>query len=89
MPRYFFHVYDELVMRDDEGIELPDVEGARAAALAGARAMMCDEVRKGRLSLHHRIEVEDEQGKAILSLPFDDAVTIETGDRNLVWFRGT
>jgi hypothetical protein len=78
MPRFFFHVYDDVVLKDDEGIELADAELARAAALAGARAMMCDQVKEGRLSLHHRIEVEDERGEAILTLAFEDAVRIET-----------
>jgi hypothetical protein len=78
VPRYFFHVYDDLILRDEEGIELADAQGAHAAALAGARAMMCDQLTKGRLSLHHRIEVEDEWGAAILILPFGDAIRIET-----------
>ena len=80
MPRYFFHVYDDVVLRDDEGIELADSEAARAEALAGARALICDQVRKGRLSLHHRIEVEDDRGRAVLTLPFDEAVRIETAE---------
>ena len=77
MPRYFFHVYDDLVLMDDDGIELADSEAARVAALAGARAMMCDQLSNGRLSLHHRIEVVDEGGGTILTLPFAEAVTIE------------
>ncbi|HEU0134705.1 MAG TPA: hypothetical protein VFR28_07765 [Allosphingosinicella sp.] len=79
MPRFFFHVFDDLESRDDEGIDLPDSEAARGAALAGARAMMCDQVAKGRLSLHHRIEVEDQEGAVILTLPFRDAVEVEVG----------
>jgi hypothetical protein len=78
VPRYFFHVYDDLDLRDEEGIELADVESARAAALAGARAMMCDQVMKGRLSLDHRIEIETETGEPVLTLPFGEAVKIET-----------
>ncbi|MEA3066496.1 MAG: hypothetical protein QOJ27_2957 [Sphingomonadales bacterium] len=77
MPRYFFHVFEDALMLDDEGIDLADAEAARAAALAGARSMMCDEVRSGRLTLHHRVDVEDENGAPILSLAFGDAVTIE------------
>jgi hypothetical protein len=80
VPRYFFHIFDDVVLMDDEGIELPDAEAARAEALAGAREMMCDQVRNGRLSLHHRIEVEDDRGQAVLTLPFDEAVRIETGE---------
>ncbi|HLL30180.1 MAG TPA: hypothetical protein VK403_04210 [Allosphingosinicella sp.] len=78
MPRFFFHIYDDAVVMDEDGIELADAQAARAAALAGARAMMCDQLMNGRLSLHHRIEVEDEGGGAVLTLAFGDAVEIET-----------
>jgi hypothetical protein len=77
VPRYFFHVYDDIVMLDDEGMELADAEAARAAALAGAREMMCDQIRHGRLALGHHIEVEDEAGSPVFSLSFADAVRVE------------
>lgn len=89
MPRYFFHVYDDLIIRDQDGIDFADAEAACAAALAGAREMMCDQLMKGRLCLYHCIEVEDEGGKTILTLPFGEAVRIETAKPDLVWFRGT
>ena len=77
MPRYFFHIYDDIVMKDDEGLELADAEAARDQALKGAREMMCEQMRQGRLSLHHRIEIEDEAGAIVLRLGFGEAVTIE------------
>ena len=76
MPRFFFHVYDDVVALDDEGIELPDAEAARRAALDGARALAADQVRKGRLDLRHRIEVVDESGARVLSVTFDEAVRV-------------
>ena len=78
MPRYFFHIYDDVIVHDDEGMELADVAAARREAVAGIREMMCDQVRKGRLVLHHRIEVEDAGGAPVLILAFADAVTIES-----------
>ena len=78
MPRFYFNVYDDAFLRDDEGIDLADAAAARAAALAGARAMICDQVEKGRLNLHYRIEVECERGDAIHTLLFGDAIEIET-----------
>lgn len=77
MPRYFFHVYDDAVLHDEDGLVLADAEAARKQALAAARAMICDQVRNGRLALHHRIEVEDERGEPVLALAFADAVKIE------------
>jgi hypothetical protein len=76
VSRFYFHIYDEIVVRDDEGLDLPDVAGARATALAGARALMCDQLKDGRLNLDHRIEVEDEAGKPVLTLLFADAIEI-------------
>lgn len=78
MPRYYFHIYDDAAFRDEDGIELAGPEAARAAAMAGARALMCDQLKAGRLNLTHRIEVEDEGGEAVLILPFGEAVEIET-----------
>ncbi|MGZ8285843.1 MAG: DUF6894 family protein [Allosphingosinicella sp.] len=78
MPLFFFHIHDDFEFTDEQGIDMADAASARVAALAGARGMMSEQVKKGRLSLHHRIEVEDEDGDAILSLPFGDAVVIET-----------
>ena len=77
MPRFFFHVYDEAVTIDEIGVELPDVAAARAAALEGARAILGSELVEGHLDLSHRIEVEDEARRPVLTLPFSAAVEIE------------
>lgn len=77
MPRFFFNVYDDAFLRDEAGMDFADAAAARTAALAGVRAMICDQVEKGRLNLHYRIEVECEQGDVILTLPFGDSVEIE------------
>lgn len=77
VPRFFFHLYDDIVVRDEEGQELPDAEAARSRALLSAREMACAEVLKGHLGLNHRVEVEDESGALIASLLFRDVVDIE------------
>lgn len=77
MPKFFFHIHDDVVIRDDEGLELPDTDAARAEAVRGIRAMICDQVMKGRLALHHRVNVEDEAGAPVLALAFEDAVRME------------
>lgn len=77
MPIFFFHIYDDYEFTDEQGIDMADAATARVAALAGARGMMSEQVKRGRLSLHHRIEVEDERGHNVLTLPFADAVVID------------
>jgi len=77
MPRFYFHVHDDLLVLDEEGVELADLEAARLQAVAGIHAMMCDQLTHGRLVLHHHLVVEDEQGVEVLNLAFGDTVAIE------------
>lgn len=76
MSRYFFHLYDDLVVLDEEGTELPDDLAAHEHALRCAREMACAEIKSGKLSLGHRIEVADEQGETVLVLPFKSAFEV-------------
>jgi hypothetical protein len=67
MPRYFFHIRDGYDLdEDEEGIELPDVEAARAEALATVEELR-DELRDaGDIEL----EITDESGRRLLTVPF-------------------
>jgi len=78
MPRYFFHLYDDMVVRDEDGRELPDVEAASGEAIHNAKALACAEVLQGHLNLRHRIEVEDEDGHHITTVRFGDVIALET-----------
>lgn len=78
VPRFFFHVRDDIEAPDNEGAELPDLEAARDKALHEARSMMCETLlRDGRISLDHHIDIEDEQGELRATVQFADAVRIE------------
>jgi hypothetical protein len=77
MPRFFFHVIDDIDARDDEGLELRDVEAARSEAIRGARALACEEVAGGRLNLAHRIEVTDARGELVTTVRFSAAIVVE------------
>jgi len=76
VPRYFFHVYDDIIAHDEEGAELPSVEAARLNALVGARELICEQVKHGYFVLSHWIDVVDEQGVKVLTVSFRDAVVI-------------
>ena len=78
MPRFFFHLYDDIVSIDPEGKELSSLEAAREQAFAEARAMACAEVPNGHLRLKHRIEIADETGKVLATVHFRDAVQVES-----------
>ncbi|MBA3676475.1 MAG: hypothetical protein H0W74_03630 [Sphingosinicella sp.] len=77
MPRFFFHLYDDLTVIDEEGTELPDTEAARVYAIASIRELACQEIREGSLNRRHRIQVQDEKGQSVLTVPFGEAFTLE------------
>jgi len=75
MPRFYFHVcngngFDQ----DEEGLELPDVEAARAEAIRSARSIMADDVQRGMLDMSSFIEIEDETQQLVQTLCFAEAV---------------
>jgi hypothetical protein len=76
MPRYFFHLYNDLVALDEEGAELPDLEAARTHAIRNIRELMCEELLKGHLNFGHRIEVADDRWERVLTVPYSEAVTV-------------
>jgi hypothetical protein len=77
VPRYYFHLYDGYGRSPDpDGRELASLDIARAQALKGARSVICEDVRHGRVDLTGRIEVLDERGDPVLTLRFRDAVEL-------------
>ena len=77
MPRFYFHLYNDLDVPDREGADFADLEGARAFAIGQARALVGDTARrKGQIVLGHRIDIEDEAGEVVGAVSFGDAVTI-------------
>lgn len=77
MSRFYFHLLDGSPCIDEEGIELPDLGAAQAAAVKGARSILCEEVMHGRLPLKERIKITDEAGEAVGSVCFRDVVHID------------
>ena len=77
MPRYFFHVYDDIIAEDEEGVELPNVAAARLNALVSARDLIAEQVKRGYFVLSHWIDVVDEHGDKVLTIRFGDAVDIK------------
>ena len=78
MPRFYFHLHNDIDVRDDEGVELADVLAARAYAKTNARQLMGEMLKEeGRISLHHRIDIEDATGLVLDTVFFGHAVEIE------------
>lgn len=77
MPRFYFTVRDqEGEALDDEGAELADVEAALIHAATGARCMMSDSIRHGRLDFAASIGIETEDRTEVARLRFGEAVKI-------------
>ena len=65
MPRYFFDVLDGGLIRDEEGLELADIETVRMEVLRTLPAMAAD-IRTQRQARQLRIDVRDESGNYVL-----------------------
>jgi hypothetical protein len=77
MPRFFIHVPDGDALRADvEGAEFPDLEAARAQALAAARDRVVDELLSAHRVPDGEVEVRDEAGRIRATVPFRDALKI-------------
>jgi hypothetical protein len=78
MPRYYFHMHDDVVTLDEGGMELPDLAAAKYEAVRGARSMMAEELMAGRpIKLFHRIEIADDDGKVLAAIPFREVITVQ------------
>ena len=77
MPRFHLHLQDGERLCDEHGMVFDGLDAAREEAVRAARDMMCDQVRRGYLSLRDRIEITDEAGRELLTLRFREAVRLE------------
>jgi len=77
MPKFFFNLRDDVCVTDEEGKDLPDAAKAREMAVSFARDIMSEDVKDGRLVLKDEIDVIDDKGDKVLTLPFRDAIEIE------------
>ena len=78
VPKYYFHLLNDLDVPDLEGTDFPDLDAARAYAVTQVRGTFSQTVQdEGRVVLHHRIDIEDEAGNVLDTVYFRDAVTVE------------
>ena len=76
MARFYFHLYNDIVSKDEEGRELPDVDTARHDAQEDARNMAAESVREGELNLDHYVEVADDTGETLFRVTFGEVVKV-------------
>lgn len=82
MPHFYFHLFNDETILDQEGVDLPDKAVAIEKACKAAREMAAESVREGRLVLDHRIDVADDSGATVATIRFRDAVQVEGSDQD-------
>ena len=83
MPKFYFHLRNDMDVPDLEGREFPDLTAARACAVHLARFEVSEMVKtEGRVVLHHRIDIEDGHGRALDSVTFRDVLMVEEQQTN-------
>lgn len=79
MPLYFFDLHNDVDAPDPERKEFLTLDAAKANAVKEAREMMQESVSKGRLDLHHYIQVRDANGSIVFKVLFEDALVVRRG----------
>jgi hypothetical protein len=78
VPRYYLHLRNDLDVPDEEGVELPDLDSARAKAAANARFTLAQTAMdEGKINFTHRIDIEDADGRILDTVWFRDVVVVE------------
>jgi hypothetical protein len=76
MPAYYFHVRDNgSLLRDPDGIELPDLDAARDECRKLIVSVLREEQRDDELLTGREFQVEDELGRTVLIVPFQSALS--------------
>ncbi len=79
MPRFYFHLLNDVDAPDEEGKEFPDLDAAREHARRNIRFTAAESLKEqGRVVLSHRIQIEDGGGNVLDTVFFSDVVNIET-----------
>lgn len=78
MPRFYFHLHDDMDVPDPEGVEFLNLEAALASAKWQGRQMAGDMVKEeGRLHLSHRIDIENALHTVLATVLIRDVVAVE------------
>ena len=81
MPRFYFHLFNDMDVPDDEGKELRDLKAAREHAACEARTFMGETLKeKAHINLGHRIDIEDELHALVATVWFKDVVKVDGQD---------
>lgn len=77
MRKFYFHLFDDEDVWDQEGVDLPNEAEALRMGETTAREMAAQSVREGCLVLGHRIVVCAENNRSVGTIHFRDVVEIQ------------
>ena len=79
MPHFFFHLQNAKGrLEDRRGVSLPDAEAAWYQAYRSARDLLAADGRDRRQWGEHSVEVEDERGSHVWTMPLAEIVELTT-----------
>ncbi|GAA0571087.1 hypothetical protein GCM10009416_07110 [Craurococcus roseus] len=75
MPTFYFHVRDgDRLIEDPEGVDLPDLDAARAEAATAARQIRADALKTDRAVAGRRFEITDQAGRVLATVAIKDVL---------------
>ena len=78
MPRFYFHLLNDVDARDPEGRELRDLEAAREHARRSIVFTVAETIKEcSHFVRSHRILIEDAEGHVLDTIYFRDVIAIE------------
>ena len=78
MACYFYHLHNDMDVPDEEGVECASLDEAKTRAAEEALILLAEVLKEeGRISLRHRIDIEDEHGTVLATVSFQDVVNVE------------
>lgn len=76
MPAYYFHVRDNgILIRDPDGLDLPDFDAVRAECKRLILSVLREEQISEEFSANREFEVVDDTGRIVLLVPFQLALS--------------
>ena len=70
MPAYYFHIWDDgVLIRDPDGLELPDIDAVRERVKNSIVSVLQEEDLDD-LSAERAFQIEDDLGRTVLKVPF-------------------
>ncbi len=70
MGRFYFHLRaGDGLIRDDEGVDLPDTAAARHEAILAARELLAEAIKDGKPTVPDAFVIMDEGGRTVDIVP--------------------